>query len=173
VIVMTDNGVVLTRLLRRRWRLSGTTITHLDRSPDEVGRLHGTLFVVLLRLWLWLSSGKGLHVYDDILDDHGCRRTVQRWLHRLLPDGVRLQQVLRTAVIERFEPQPVEMLFPRGLSPPGAVRCRRWKDPDATYSLATGLAFLFDGARALAISATVLLAEAHRRLDGPLGIAAA
>ena len=35
------------------------------------------------------------------------------------------------------------------------------------YSRGTGLAFLFDGAMALSISAPVLLAEAYGRLTGP------
>ena len=60
----------------------------------------------------------------------------------------------------------MERLFPGGLSPPEAIRRRRWKDPDGTYRLATGLAFLVHGAAKLACTATVLLAEAHRRLDG-------
>ena len=41
------------------------------------------------------------------------------------------------------------------------------------YSLATGLAFLFDGAVALSTSAPVLLAEAQGRLNGPLGVTVA
>jgi len=103
------------------------------------------------------------------LDAAGARRTVQRWLHRLLPDAARLQGALRTAVIERSEPQPIERLFPVGLSPPEAVRCRRWKNPDATYRLVTGLAFLVEGAVALSLTATGLLAEAQQRFDGMLG----
>ena len=49
------------------------------------------------------------------------------------------------------------------------IRCRRWKDPDATYRLATALAFLVHGAAALSTSVTVLLAEAQKGRDGPLG----
>jgi hypothetical protein len=51
--------------------------------------------VVLVTLWSWLSSGKGVQVYDDLLPalaDAPSRRTVQRWLHRLHPNGVALQQ---------------------------------------------------------------------------------
>lgn len=136
--------------------------------------MRGTLLVVFVALWAWLGSGRGLHAHEPLvpaLADRPSRRTVQRWLRRLPPDGVVLQQALRTAVIERFEPQPVEMLFPGGLSPPGAVRCRRWKNPDTVYSLTLALAFLFEGAVALPTRLPILLAEAHRRLDGPLGIA--
>lgn len=131
------------------------------------------LLTVLAKLWSWLSSDRGVQRYEELdpaLGAFGCPRSAQRWHARLVRHGVMLEQALRTAVIERFEPQPVEKLFPRGLSPPGAVRCRRWRDPAATYSLATGLAFLFDGARALATTAPVLLAEAHRRWNGPLGM---
>jgi hypothetical protein len=176
VVVLTDEGLVVPTILRRRWRLHGTTTTRLDRSPDEVGRRHVVLLVLLLKVWAWLSSDVGVHVYEEHhpeLESHGSRRTVQRWLRALLPDAVRLQQVLRTAVIERFEPQPVERLFPGGLSPPEGIRRRRWKDPDAIYALATGLVFLHRGAEAGAFSMTVHLALARRRLDGPLNIASA
>lgn len=158
---------------RRRWRLAGTTTTRLDRSPDEVGGVRSALLVVLVKLAAWVLSGEGLHVYEErhpALETMGSRRTVQRWLARLLPDADRVQGALRTAVVERSEPQPVERLFPGGVSPPEAIRRRRWKDPEATYSLAIGLAFLVEGAVVLSTSATVLLAEAQMRLDGPLGI---
>jgi hypothetical protein len=168
-----DAGVRDVLILRRRWRQAGTTTTHLDRCPDEVGGIRSTLLVVVLKLASWLLSGEGVHVYDEVppvLDAPGCRRTVQRWHQRLFPDAARVQGALRTAVVERSEPQPVERLFPGGLSPPVAIRRRRWKDPEATYRLAMGLAFLVHGAAALSTSATVLLAEAQTRLDGPLGI---
>jgi hypothetical protein len=129
------------------------------------------LLAVLVKVAAWVLSGDGLFSYAEQhprLAALACRRTVQRWQRRLTHDAHRLQGALRTAVVERFEPQPVERLFPGGLSPPAAVRRRRWKDPEATYQLATGLAFLVHGAAALCTTTTVLLAEAHRRLDGPL-----
>lgn len=159
-------------VVRRRWRLGRSSTTRLDRAPDEVAGVHVAALVVLLKLASWLLSGTGLHVYEErvaALDAVGSRRSVQRWLACLLPDAARAEGALRTAVIERSEPQPVERLFPGGLSPPAAIRCRRWKDPGAAYRLATGLAYLVDGAVALLTSATVLLAEAQSRLDGPLG----
>ena len=171
--VVGDAGVREVLIQRRRWRFFGTTTTRQDRSPDEAGGIRSTLLVVVLKLASWLLSGEGLHVYDEIvpvLDAVGCRRTVQRWQQRIFPDAARVQGALRTAVVERSEPQPIERLFPGGLSPPEAIRRRRWKDPEATYRLAMGLAFLVHGAQALSTSATVLLAEAQARLDGPLGI---
>lgn len=156
---------------RRRWLKYGTTETRQDHAPDELDGVHAVVLVVLLRLWSWLSATRGLEHYDEVVPglQLRSRRTVQRWLHRLLPAADRLQVVLRTTLIERIEPQPLEGLFPTGLSPPERIRCRWWKDLKATYSLATGLAFLFGGAVALKISATVLLAEARTRLDGKLG----
>lgn len=159
-------------LERRRWRLAGTTQTRIDRAPDELAGVRVVLLVALLKVASWLLSGEGLYGYADrpvTLGPLGCRRSVQRWQRRLSHDAAPLQGALRTAVVERTEPQPVEKLFPGGLSPPEAVRRRRWKDPEATYQLATGLAFLVRGAEALSTSTTVLLAEAHRRLDGLLG----
>lgn len=163
-------------IFRRRWLLRGTTRTVQDHGPDEVLGTRGSLLVVAVKLWTYLSSGRGVQTYDEVVDDLeqvGARRTVQRWLRGLAPSALRLQQALRTAVIERLEPRPVEDLFPGGVSPPWSVGCRRWKAPEGVYSLATALTFLFAGALALRTTATVLLAEAHRRLDGPLIITAA
>lgn len=175
VLVLKEGRLEVREVRRRRWLLYRTTRTRQDRAPDEVAGMRATVLVVFMALWAWLGSGSGLHAHDALvpsLADRPSRRTAQRWLCRLAPDGAVLQQALRTAVIERFEPQPVELLFPGGLSPPGAVRCRRWKDPAPVYSFALALAFLFEGARALSTRLPVLLAEAHRRLDRPLGSAA-
>lgn len=173
--IVTAQGVFTQQVVRRRWRLGKTPATQLDHVPDELGGIQSSLPFVLLKLWAWLRSGVGVHVYEeamDALEGHGCRRTVQRWLGRIQGAGMRLQQAIRTAVIERLEPQPVEMLFPSGLSPPGAIRRRRWKDLSSVYSLATALAFLFEGAVALQIAIPALLAEALGRLDGPILTAA-
>jgi hypothetical protein len=130
----------------------------------------------MVKLWVYLSSGRGVQTYDEVVEDLegiGARRTVQRWLGGLASKGLALQQALRTAVIERLEPRPVEDLFPGGVSPPWSIGCRRWKGPAQVYSLAIALTFLFAGAVALETTATVLLAEAHRRMDGHLAITAA
>ena len=172
VRVVDDTGVRQLVIDRRRWRLHGTTTTRLDRAPDEACFARSTLLVVLLMLCSWLLSDDGLHRHEAhpiALEGVAGRRTVHRWLHRLLPDAARVQGALRTAVVERSEPQPVERLFPGGLSPPVAVRRRRWKEPEATYRLVTGLAFLANGADALTTSATTLLAEAHLGDAGTLG----
>lgn len=131
-----------------------------------------TLLVVLLKLASWLLSGTGVHTAPDApasLAAVGCPRTSQRWLHRLVPDAAAIQGGLRIAVVERSEPQPVERLFPGGVSPPEAIRRRRWKAPEAVYRLATGLVFLVSGAVALDTSATTLLAEAQLGDAGTLG----
>lgn len=173
-LALVDGKLAAFVVWRHRWRLRGTTTTRQDRAPDEVDGLRAVAFVIFLRLWARLSATRGVHHHDEVvpaLDRTHSRRTVERWLHRLLPAGLRLQQALRTTLIERHEPRAIERLFPGGLSPPGRLRSGWWKDPSATYSLATALAFLFGGAVALdtpEISATVLLLEARRRLDGPL-----
>jgi len=127
--------------------------------------VHAALLVVFVRLWGWLCSGRGLYGNTHVLRRPGAPRTLQRWLRRLLRRGVAWQQALRTAAVERLEPRPLERLFPGGLSPPEAVRRRRWKEPDAAYFIATACAFLVDVAAATGTSMTTLLAEARRRLE--------
>ena len=171
--VVGDPGARHVVVARRRWRLAGTTTTRLDRAPDEVPWSGCALLVVFLRLASWLLSGEGVHRHEvelPALEAVASRRAVQNWLHRLLPAASRVEGALRTAAIERSEPRPVERLFPGGLSPPVDARQRRWKDPGATYRLATGLAILARGAAALDTPATVLLAEARLEADGILSI---
>ena len=150
-------------------------MTRQDRCPDEIPQLQATLLVVFLKVLAWLNATVGLHRYDELipaLEAAGSRRTVQRWVARLCPDADRWQGALRVAVIERFEPRPVERLFPSGLSPPVSLRCRRWQKPQAIYSLWTGLSFLVRGAVAMTCSITALLVEAQRRLETQTPIAA-
>ena len=93
-------------VVRRRWRLGRSSTTRLDRGPDEVAGVPVAGLVVLLKLASWLLSGTALHVYEErvaSLDAVGRRRSVQRWLARLLPDAARAEGALRTAVIERSD----------------------------------------------------------------------
>ena len=170
--VVSDKGTRTIVIERRRWLQFGTTTTQQDRSPDELGGIGSTLLLVLLQLCAWLLSENGLHTYEDrphMLVQPPARRTVHRWFQRLLPEAERVQGALRTAAIECSEPQPIERLFPGGLSPPEAILWRRWKDRSKTYLLAMGLAFFAHGADAVNLPATVLLAVAQQGIDGPLG----
>ncbi len=171
--VIDDHGTHTVVVHRRRWLLNSTTTTRLDRCPDEMGGVGAVLLVVMLKLASWLLSGVGLNNLareePTALARAVSPRTAQRWLHRLLPDAAVVQGGLRIAVVERSEPQPIERLFPGGVSPPEAIRRRRWKAPEAVYRLATGLVFLVCGAEALNTSATTLLAEAQLGDAGTLG----
>lgn len=153
-------------MLRRRWRFGRSGRTHQDRCPDEVGRLHVVLLVLLLKLWGWLSSKKGLLHREEVvpaLAKHGCERTMVRWLSRALPWALDVERAVVGAVIERSEPRPVEQLFPRGLSPPDTLLRRPWLDPARISTLWQGLAWLLGGAIKLGMSTTALLAEVRRR----------
>jgi len=164
--VLRPTGAERVVVYRRRWRLAGTTRTHQDRCPDEVGGLHVIVVVLLLKLWSWLSATRGLYHYDEIvpaLRKYGCERTVQRWLARMLPRALPLHRAIVDAVIERSEPRPVEQLFPGGLSPPDTLLRRRWLDPAGISTVWQGLAWLFGGAIKLGVSTTALLAEVRRR----------
>jgi len=166
LLVLRPTGPERLLVYRRRWRLAGTTRTHQDRCPDEVGALHVVAVVLCLKLWSWLSGTRGLHHYDEVvpaLRKYGCERTVQRWLARMLPHALAFEHAVIEAVIERSEPRPVEQLFPGGLSPPDTLLRRQWLDPARTSTLWQGLAWLLGGAIKLGMSTTALLAEVRRR----------
>lgn len=164
--ILVDGVPQRQRLRKHRWILVGTTTTMHSRPPDEWGAVHFCLLIVLLKLWPWLSGSDGLHNTSDLshkLAERPSTRTMQRWLERLCAQSMELQQAIRSALIERCEPRPVEQLFPRGLSPPESLTRRRWKEPEPVSQLHRALTMLFAGAVKLSIPTAALLAEARRR----------
>lgn len=151
---------------KRRWRRADRSATCHSQPPDAL-RVRSDPLLVVLELWCWLDALVGLHRYVSPFDDGPARRTVQRWLRRAVPVAAATQHALRRAVIERSEPRPLEMLFPRGLSPPRSQQRRRWRDPSSVSTLWRGLAILLIGASKLRISCASLLAEARRRSTTP------
>jgi hypothetical protein len=131
------------------------------------------MLIVLLTLFGWLDSGRGLSHRDQREPinglQHSCasRRTSQRWLHKLLPHAIKTQQAIRRAVIERCEPRPVETLFEGGLPPPQCLLRRPWKDPLSVTILWRALAILFRGAVGLDVPVALLLTEARGRWSDP------
>lgn len=150
---------------KRRWRRADRTGTCHSRPPDDLGVRSDALLVVL-ELWCWLDAAVGLERYVGPFPAGPARRTVQRWLARALPLALQTQHALRRAIIERSEPRPLETLFPRGLSPPEALRSR-WRDHAPVSPLWRGLAFLLVGASKLGCPLAPLLAEARRRWTAP------
>ena len=124
-------------------------------------------------VFAWLDSGRGLSHGDrrepiaGVQESCASRRTVQRWLHRLLGDSLKIQQAIRRAVIEKCEPRPVETLFEGGLPPPKGLLRRPWKDPPSVTALWRALAILFRGALVLDVPVSLLLTEARRRWSDP------
>lgn len=151
---------------KRRWRRADRTATCHSHPPDAL-RVYSDALLVALELWCWLDAAVGLHRYVGPFDEGPARRTVQRWLRRALPVAAATQHALRHAIIERSEPRPVEMLFPRGLAPPADLQRRRWRVPSSVSTLWRGLAILIIGASKLQISCAPLLAEARRRSTAP------
>lgn len=158
-----------TLVWKHRWRLKGTHTTYHSRPPEDLSVGSCSLLVVL-SLWSWLGSGKGLSNRRAVLPElegFDSDRTVQRWFHRALRRALDVQQAIRDAVIHKCEPRPVETLFPGGLSPPEELLRRRWKDPPTVSTLWRALAILFYSATELDTPVTILLAEARRRWDAP------
>ena len=147
---------------KQRWRLRGTTQTCHSRPPDDIGSVWFCSLIVATSLWAWLSADEGLHRHEpalDALSERPSPRTVQRWLRRALPHADETSTALRRAVIERSEPRPMESHVGGGLSPPN----RRWGDRSAIITLRSGLFHLIEGAVALDVHVSLLLAEAHGR----------
>lgn len=169
--VLVDGGIRRIRLSKRRWQEVATGRTCHSRSPLELWSLHFCVLVVFARLWAWLDSGNGAATFRDINNELGTcgnARTLQRWLHRLLPQALQWQQAIRLAVIERCEPRPFEQLFPGGVPPPDGLLRRHWRDSPTVASLWRALALLFGGAIALSAPAIALLAEARGRWEMPI-----
>ena len=164
--ILVEGALERRRVRKRRWLCVATGRTRHSRPPDEWGPAHFCFLIVVLKLWPWLNGGAGLLntcELDHALDDHGCSRSVQRWLRRARAQALELQHKIRSALIERCEPRPVEHLFPGGLSPPESLTRRPWKEPQPVATLHRALAMLFAGAVKLGTPTSVLLAEARGR----------
>jgi len=165
--MLNDGQPIKVTVWKRRWRLKGTNKTCHSRPPDDLS-VRSCSLIVVLSLWSWLSSDKGLHNHQPVLvglDLCYSNRTQQRWMNRALTRALEAQQATRRAVQERCEPRPVETLFEGGLSPPKGLTHRQWKDPTAATYLWRAFAILFSGALELDVNVALLLAEARRRWE--------
>ncbi len=154
------------RVWKRRWLLVAEGRTVHSRPPDQLPYIRSCTLVIVLLLWSWLDSDRGVQTHRQVipaLEGLVSPRTAQRWLRRGLPHAMTIQQRIREAVIERSEPRPVEHLFPCGLSPPEGLRRRRWRDPAEVWKLWRGLALLMIATTGLNTPVAVLLAEARGR----------
>jgi hypothetical protein len=166
VVMLVDGNTRKVRLWKRRFRLYGTNTTCHSRPPDFLPGYRFCSLVVTLKLWAWIDSELGLHNYPEFLpslQDCGSRRSVQRWLRRLQPQALGIQQAVRLAAIERCEPRPLERLFPAGLSPPARVCRKRWQDTKSVSRLWRALSLLFGVCTKLTIPLAIMLAEARGR----------
>lgn len=164
--VLQSGRWVEVELRKRRWKRAGSNETCHSRPPDEVGGRSVCLTLLVLLLWWWLDRGVGLHDRDE--QDPGfldavSKRTVQRYLRSMQVHALRFHQVCREVVVARCEPRPIELLFPRGLSPPERLRRHRWPNFPGINQLWTAIAFILRTAIELQIPTAVLLAEARGR----------
>ncbi len=171
--VLRDGYIVRITLWKHRWLLVGTTTTCHSRSPEELASFGASVLVVVLVLFGWLDSGQGVssrgrsEPIAGMQESCASRRTSQRWLHKLSPDALKIQQALRRAVVERSEPRPVEILFRGGLPPPKDLLRHPWKDPPSVAALWRAFAILLRGALGLDVPVALLLTEARGRWSDP------
>lgn len=162
LFTLQRGGLVRITVHKQRWRLRGTTTTCHARPPDDLASVWFCSLIVASSLWAWLSSDVGLHQHEPALDalvESPSGRTVQRWLRRALIHADETATALRRAVIERSEPRPMENYVGGGLSPPHG----RWGSSSAVWPLHSGLTLLYEGAVALDVHVSLLLAEARGR----------
>ena len=158
------HGGRLCRLVvhKQRWRGPDGQTVH-DRPPRGVGWSRFGLLTVFATVWTWVNAPRGLHHVEwPWGEERPSRRSVQRWLARLLPDGLRWQQAIRQVVVDHLAPRPLEEKYPTGLPPPGGLA--RWSKETAhrVAELARGLTLLMT-APSLNIPRSTLLVEARRR----------
>lgn len=161
--VLVATRVVWVEVHKQRWRDTATGRTRHDRPRSDVPWAYYELALVLTAAWTWMSSPRGLHhVTWPWEPDVPSRRTVQRWLARLLAEALAWQAAIRAAFVAHLAPSTLEEKFPTGLPPPGTVT--RWRSAARTKAcqLTRGLALL-QKASMLSIPPSTLLVEAQRR----------
>lgn len=162
-LVVLDGGRLVGKTIwKRRWRLDGTNTTCHSRPPDDLPFVRSCTLVVVMAIWTWIGSHRGLLRHAMPVS----HRTVQRWTKRALAVAVEVQHAVRFVLIESCEPRPVEDLFPGGLSPPEAI-LRRWRDPTTVSQLWRAFTFALEGAARQKLPLPILLAEARKRSSGP------
>lgn len=162
LLFIEGDRLVRRQVFKRRWLHVSTGRTRHSRPPDALPHFSVTtvLVVVLLARFLALVVP---HVDALELEEVRSERTLQRWSHRAQSVALQVQQAIRRALIERCEPRPVEQLFKGGLSPPDDPSA----DPTPVSTLQRGLSMGLQGALALEVSLSVLLAEARGRWTEP------
>lgn len=165
LVLLDEDRLVVVEVHKQRWREVATGRTRHDRPPRDVSWAHFGLAVVFRATWAWMNSPRGLH---DVAWPWGgerpSRRTAQRWMARLLVEGLVWQAAIRAVVCDHLAPRTLDGVFPAGLPPPGTVA--RWRSSAAEASrLSRGLVLLTKCAPLLSLPWDRLLVEARIRLS--------
>ena len=162
-VLMSDRVVEL-EVFKQRWLWPDGHTTH-DRPPQDVSWSRYGLLVVFSAVWAWLSSERGLHhVAWPWGGERPSRRSVQRWLSRLLEDGLAWQQAIRSSVVDGLVPRLMEEQYPAGIPPPGGLGRFKENGPRVDQ-LCKGLALLHSRSMPIPSYPSALLPEARRRFE--------
>ncbi len=169
LMVLRDGHPEGIELYKHRWIDRETGVTVHSSPPDDPSYVRCCSLIVVLRIWSFISSGKGIHKREEAFPGlwrciGSSSRTVQRWTKRSFENSMAIQQAIRHCLIDESEPRPFERLFEGDLSPPDGVTNRRWKSSQNLFELYRAYAMLFVAARELAEHASNLLAGAQRRM---------
>ena len=158
------NGLCLLLLVKQRWLHVDTGTTRHDRPVWDTPGSHYGLDVMFVVIYVWVTSGLGLHRVDWPWNTESpSRRTVQRQVQRLAADAATWEQAIKTALIEFVAPRHLEELLPAGGIPPPKGRTGRSQDSTFADKLYGGVWLTNELAQNLSITVRSLLVLARRR----------
>ncbi len=163
--ILHQGRLVNLEVHKQRWRDTAGGDTVHDRPPRDLCWARYGLVVVFRAIWAWMNAPRGLHHVDWPWEpERPDRRTVQRWLARLLTEALAWQVAIRDVVVDHLAPRPLKEWYPTGLPPPGGLV--RWaRETVQAGQLSNGLSLLENSAPLMNISRTQLLVEARRRFE--------
>jgi len=162
--VLHDGRVTVAEIFQQRWLDRASGRTRQDCPARAVPWSRYGLVVVFAAVWAWLSSDDGLYgVRWPWAGRQPARRTVQRWLARLLAEAAAWQAVLRAELMDRLAPRVLDEVFPGGLDPPRGVARLQRQTADQGEVFTRAVAMLRRAAPLLKLTQATLLCAAHRR----------
>ena len=166
--MFTDGRLVRVQLRKQRWLDTATGRTRHSRPAWEEAWTTFGLGGVMAVLHAWVFASKGLHQVEwPWRTERPSRRTAQRWLARLRPQGQAWLVAIRRALIDLLSPRPLDEIVPvEGIPPPGQGAQQQESDSQPDGHLFQGIWLLDELAQQQSIEIRTVLAEAKARWPG-------
>lgn len=167
LLLLHGTGLREVEVHKQRWLWPDGSTSH-DRPAQDLCWARFSLVVVFSAVWTWLQSPHGLQrtPWPWAASERPSRRTVQRWLARLLEEALDWQVAIRSAVVDQLAPRLIDEQNPAGgIPPPGGIS--RWKAEvvPRVRQLTTGITLLRSRNMPHPSIQLSVLAEARRRFE--------